>query len=205
VHALVDLPAVVPVLAFLSNHAVVVPALLVLAVGSLAVAGPLARRVGSSRLSAALLTFACTAPFAMTVPPSAVEGAAGAVRRCVTTVRPLGQWGRGGEELANVLLTLPAALLLVALLPRGAAALALLVAAGFPLLVEGVQYGVPALGRSCEVTDVLLNLVGVAVGAVLGLALRPAVNATRRRRTLRSARPGPGPHPSASPGTSARP
>ncbi|MGJ7442241.1 VanZ family protein [Aquipuribacter sp. MA13-6] len=205
-HAPADLPAVVPVVAFLTDHVVVLPALLVLAVGSVVLSGPLSRRLGSGRSAAALLSFACTAPFAMTLPPSAVDVPPDAVRDCVTALRPLGQWGRGGEELANVLLTLPAGLLLVVLLPRGpVAGAALAAAAGFPLLVEGVQYAVPALGRSCEATDVLLNLVGLVVGAVLGLALRPLVHAAGRRRALRGAPPAPGPLPSASPGTSARP
>ncbi len=204
-HPPAALPVVVPVVAFLTDHVVVVPALLVLAVGSLVLAGPLGRRLGSGRLATALLLFACTAPFAMTLPPSSVVMDPDAVRDCVMVLRPLGRWGRGGEELANVLLTLPAGLLLVALLPRAAATIALLLAAGFPFLVEGVQYAVPALGRSCEVTDVLLNLVGLVVGAVLGLLLRPLVRAARRRRAVRGAPPAPGPHPTASPGTSARP
>ncbi len=203
--ALVDHPAVVPVVAFLTDHAVVVPALLALAVASVVLAGPLARRLGSGGPAAALLLLACSAPFAMTLPPSSVGVTEDAVRVCDTALRPLGQWGRGGEELANVLLTAPAGLLLVALLPRGAAALALLVAAGFPLLVEGVQFAVPALGRSCEVTDVVLNLLGLAVGAGLGLVLRPMVAAAPHRSALRRGRPAPGPRPSASPGTSARP
>ncbi|WP_380165715.1 VanZ family protein [Jannaschia sp. R86511] len=203
--ALVDHPVVVPVVAFLRDHAVVVPALLVLAVASVVLAGPVARRLGSGRPAAALLLLACSAPFAMTLPPSSVEVAPDAVAGCVTTLRRLGEWGRGGEELANVLLTLPAGLLLVALLPRAAVAPGLALAACFPLLVEGVQYAVPALGRSCEVTDVVLNLLGIAVGALLGLAARPVVAAARRRRGLRRGRPAPGPHPSASPGTSARP
>lgn len=201
--ALVEVPAVVPVVVFLTDHAAVAPALAVLTVVSLVLAGPLSRRISSGRSAAALLLLACTAPFAMTLPPSALDR--DATRGCVTTLRPLGEWGRGGEELANVLLTLPAGLLLVARLPRGAAALALLLAGGFPFLVEGVQYAVPELGRTCEVTDVLLNLLGLAVGAVLGLLLRPLVHAGRRRRAVRGAPPAPGPLPSASPGTSARP
>lgn len=195
-------PSVVPVLRFSERHPAVLPAVLVLTAVALVGAVPLARRLGCGRVWAALLLFAATAPVAMTLLPDP-EAGADPVRECLTGLRPLSDWGRGGEELANLVLLAPLGLLLVVLLSRRATVVALLGAALFPVLVEVVQFAVPSLGRTCEATDVALNLVGLLAGAVVGLPLRWA----RRARLRRHARLGPvsrrtpGPRPSASPRT----
>jgi VanZ family protein len=174
-------PSVVPVLRFFERHPAVVPVVLVLVAVALLGAVPLARRLGCGRLWAALLLFAATAPVAMTLLPDP-EAGADPVRECLTGLRPLSDWGRGGEELANLVLLAPLGLLLVVLLPRRAAVVALLVAAVSPVLVEVVQFAVPALGRTCETTDVALNLVGLLAGALAGLPVRWARRARRERR-----------------------
>ena len=156
---------------FLAGHPTVAPLLLVLVVVAVAAAGPLSRRLGCGRAPAGLLLLACTAPLALTLAPTTdpdVPGGSG----CAVALKSLPEWGRGGEELANLVMLSPAGVLLVMLLSRRAAVVAVGVAAAFPVVVEAVQLLLPALRRSCESTDVLLNLAGLAAGVCVGLALR---------------------------------
>lgn len=70
------------------------------------------------------------------------------------------------EPLANVVLFVPIALLLAVALGRPLLAFA--VASATSVAVEAVQAAVPALGRSCSTIDLYSNVVGAALGAVLG-------------------------------------
>lgn len=167
------------VLAFLGGHPFVVPVALVLCVLAVLLSRAVGRRLGCGRAAAALLLVACALPVAMTLTPQTAADLGTGVT-CVTAVRPPSEWGRGGEELANVALLAPAGLLLALLVPRGYALVALLLAALFPVLVETVQMLAPGLGRLCETTDAVLNLLGLAAGAALGTLLRLLV---RRRST----------------------
>jgi VanZ family protein len=195
VEPLTSHPTVAPVVRFLEGHPVVLPLLLLAVTVAWFASRPLGRRIGRGRGWTALLVLAGLVPLAMTLPPTSPDpGDDRSVRSCITALRPLAEWGRGGEELANVLLLAPFGFLVVLLLGRGAALLTLLVAAVFPVVVELTQYAVPALGRLCETTDAVLNLVGLTVGATLGLVLRLGLR-------LRPARRAPGPRRSASPGT----
>lgn len=184
-----------PVTGFLLDHPGVLPALVVLLVVAASAGGALSRRLGCSPAAAALLLFACAAPLGMTLLPSAGLDPSW-VPGCITGLRPPQDWGRGGQEIANLLMLLPAGALLVLLLRRRAALVALAVAAALPFAVEATQYLAVGLRRQCEVTDAVLNLAGLAVGAVLGLLL-----AASRGRRLSRARRAPGPRRTASPGT----
>jgi len=166
----------------------------VLLVVAVVVSGPLARRVGCGRLAAVALLLACTAPLALTLPP-ATDPDAELVIGCALAVKRLAEWGRGGEELANLVMLAPAGALIVALLRRRAAVAAVLVATAFPIAVEAVQLLAPALRRSCESTDVLLNLAGLAAGVLAGVLVRLV------RRPVRTASRATGPRPGVSRGT----
>lgn len=181
--------ALAPVVGFLEAHPAVLPVLVALLVLAVPASAPLARRLGCGRLAAGLLLLACTAPLGMTLLPSDGYDSS-RVAGCVTALKRPAEWGRGGEELANLALLAPAGLLLVLLLPRRALLLVLPVALVLPLAVEGAQLVVTWLQRQCEATDVVLNLLGLLVGAGAGLLLR-----------LSRPRPARGPRPSASPGT----
>jgi len=179
---------------FLEGHPGVLPVMAVLLVVSVVASGPLAHRVGCGRLAAAALLLACTAPLALTLPP-ATDRDAEVVTGCALAVKRLAEWGRGGEELANLVMLAPAGALLVALLRRRAAVVAILAATAFPVAVEAVQLLAPALRRSCESTDVLLNLAGLAAGVLAGVLVRLV------RRPVRTASRATGPRPGVSRGT----
>lgn len=156
---------------FLVDHPLVLPLVVVALVVAVVACGPLARRVGCGRAAAALLVLACTLPLALTLPPT-TDPAAPVEAGCALALKSLPEWGQGGEELANLAMLAPAGALLAALLRRRAAVVALLVGAASPVVVEAVQLLLPVLRRSCESTDVVLNVAGLAVGALVGLALR---------------------------------
>ncbi len=179
---------------FLSAHESVVPLLLVAALLAVVASGPAGRAAGTGRWAAAALLLACLAPLALTLGPQLpLDPDAG--RGCVSYVRPYRWWGAGGEELANALLLVPVGVLAPLLLRARVAAGLLVLAAGFPWAVELTQYLLPWLGRECDLTDVLLNSVGLVAGVLVGLVLVVA------RRALRAPRPAPGPRPTASRGT----
>lgn len=180
----------VPVYDFLEDHPTVLPALLVLALLAWLTSASLSRRIGCRRVWAALLVFSCTAPAAMTLLPHEVDLDLDPRRACVTAVRPLAEWGRGGEELANLLMLAPAGLLVVVLLRARPAVLVLLLLAASPVLVEAVQYALPSLRRRCETTDGLLNLSGLLLGVAVGLPVRVLSPARPGRDSPRSASPG---------------
>ena len=96
-------------------------------------------------------------------------------RDCVVEiVRPIG-FGRVlnlGERGLNVLLFIPLGAGIGAL-PWSKAKGGLLVAGlVLPFAVEGIQYLVPALDRSCSSVDVIDNLTGLVVGLVVGVVVR---------------------------------
>ena len=96
---------------------------------------------------------------------------------------PEGFWiFAGGQRLLNTLVFVPAGVLLVLAVARWRAAW-LLVPLGFALLVgfsigiEATQLALARIDRACDVTDVIDNAtgaaLGVGIGIVLALVLRP--------------------------------
>lgn len=81
------------------------------------------------------------------------------------------------EPLANVVLTVPLALLVGVATRRPA--LGAVVAVALAIAIEALQALVPALGRSCAADDALANGVGGVLGALLALA---ALAIARRAR-----------------------
>ncbi len=172
------------VASFLGAHPGVLPMLAVSVVGAVLVSGPLSRRLGCGPVAAVALVLACTAPLALTLPPGA-EAVPYPGERCDMVVRLPRDWGRGGQELANLVLLTPAGALLVVLLRRRAAVVAVLVALVSPVVIEGVQYLFLSLHRECETTDVVLNVTGLLLGVAVGVLLR------RWRGRRRAAASGP--------------
>jgi hypothetical protein len=95
----------------------------------------------------------------------------------------------GGQQVLNTLLFVPAGFFLVlafarwrggwVLVPVGLAALA-----AYSLAIEEVQLHVARIDRACDVTDIIDNVSGAALGVLLGVLLLPAL------RPWRSKRPG---------------
>ena len=179
---------------FLLAHETVVPLLLLALVAAGLLSAPLGRRLGLGRVATTVLALAVLGPVALTLGPQLpLDLDLG--RTCISHVRPHRWWGQGGVEVANALLLAPLGLLAPLLLRPRRAVVVLVVAAGFPWAVELTQYVLPLLGRTCELTDVLLNGTGLLAGAAVG------VLAALLRRGLRRPRTAPGPRPSASRGT----
>jgi len=93
----------------------------------------------------------------------------------------------GGQQLLNALLFVPAGLFLVLALCRWRAGWLLLLLglaglAGYSLGIEETQLHVARIDRACDVTDIIDNVAGSAVGVALGLALLPVVRPWRARR-----------------------
>src|SRR5215218_11488885 len=86
----------------------------------------------------------------------------------------------GGQQLLNTMLFVPAGMFLVlafgrwrsgwVLIPLGLAALA-----AYSLAIEETQLHVARIDRACDVTDIIDNVTGAAVGVALALLLLPAV------------------------------
>jgi len=91
---------------------------------------------------------------------------------------PLSMYLRPTGAALNVLLFLPLGMAL-GMLPRHRRWTMIAVGAGIlsPLLVEGTQLLVPALGRGCQAADIIDNTTGVLLGLVAGRVLGGLVGA----------------------------
>jgi glycopeptide antibiotics resistance protein len=78
----------------------------------------------------------------------------------------------------NVLLFMPLGFA-VGLLPWSRpAAIVALAAASLTFVVEAIQLLLPLLGRGCQTADMVDNLMGLAIGLVMGLLARPLLART---------------------------
>jgi hypothetical protein len=101
----------------------------------------------------------------------------------------------GGQQLLNVLLFVPAGAFVVLafarwrlgwlLVPLGLAALA-----AYSWAIEETQLHVARIDRACDVTDIIDNVTGAAIGVAVGAALLPLTRPWRARQ--RRARTGIG-------------
>ena len=124
-----------------------------------------------------------------------IVSAEGRMTSCSTDIggpAPDGFWiFAGGQRLLNTVLFIPAAALLVlgasrwrigwVLVPFG-----LLALAAYSLGIEETQLHVARIDRACDVTDIIDNVTGAAVGVALALLLLPAVRPWRGRRRARA-------------------
>ncbi len=94
----------------------------------------------------------------------------------------------GGQQLLNALLFVPAGLLTTLALSRWRAGrvlvpLGLAALAAYSLAIELTQLHVARIDRACDVTDILDNVAGTAVGVLLGVVLLPILRPWRARRS----------------------
>ena len=100
---------------------------------------------------------------------------------------PEGFWVfSGGQRLLNTALFVPAGALLVVAVSRWpvgwiAAPLGLVGLAAYSLALELLQLELARIGRACDVTDLVDNVVGAAIGFALGLVLTVVLRPWRRR------------------------
>jgi len=100
---------------------------------------------------------------------------------------PEGFWiFSGTQRLLNTALFVPAGVLLVLAAARWrigwiVAPLGLLLLGGYSLAIELLQLEVARIDRACDVTDVVDNVTGAAIGFAIGLLLTPLLRPWRRR------------------------
>jgi hypothetical protein len=93
----------------------------------------------------------------------------------------------GGQQLLNALLFVPAGLFLVFALARWRAGwvlvpLGLVALAAYSLGIEETQLHVARIDRACDVTDIIDNVSGAAIGVLAGVVLLPVMRPWRGRR-----------------------
>jgi hypothetical protein len=102
---------------------------------------------------------------------------------------PDGFWiFRGGQQLLNTLLFVPAGMFLVLVLARWRAGwvlvpLGLGLLASYSLAIEYTQLQVARIDRACDVTDIIDNVTGAAIGVAIGLLLLPLFRPWRAKRS----------------------
>jgi hypothetical protein len=100
---------------------------------------------------------------------------------------PEGFWiFSGGQRLLNTALFVPAGALLVLASARWRigwlmAPLGLIGLAAYSLLIELVQLELARIDRACDVTDLVDNVIGAAIGFAAGLVLSAVLRPWRRR------------------------
>jgi hypothetical protein len=92
----------------------------------------------------------------------------------------------GGQQLLNTLLFVPAGIFLVLALGRWRGGwvlipLGLVALAAYSLGIEETQLHVARIDRACDVTDIIDNVSGAAIGVAIGLALLPLTRPWRAR------------------------
>lgn len=94
----------------------------------------------------------------------------------------------GGQRLLNMVVFVPSGVLLVLACARWRAAwvlvpLGLVALAGFSIGIEATQLALARIDRACDVTDVIDNVTGAALGVGVGIALALVLRPWRYRRT----------------------
>lgn len=173
---------------FLNSTPWMWPALALATSASLVAFRPVARLLRAPRPVVFLLLLSLGGIVALTLTPHDDAFAPWLYAECfVRIVRPIGfeRVLNLGERGLNVLLFLPLGACLGAL-PRSRAKIGLVAAAlALPFLIEGIQYLVPALDRSCSSVDVIDNLTGLALGLVAGFVIGAGIRLASGGRTGR--------------------
>lgn len=171
------------VLDLLRNTPLAIPGVAIAFIVAVALAPRAATRTGLSPLLAGMLVFAFTAILALTLTPGGGDGFFFADSWC-GGLRPPPRLGQllslSSEHGLNVAMFVPIGVL-IGLIPRARPfAVAALVAGAMPIVIEWIQYSVPQLDRICQTWDALENLMGLAIGLGLGVAVSFALRAVRR-------------------------
>ena len=147
---------------------------------AIALSPHVARRLRTWRPVAALLLIGFGLVLAATLTPTAqaLDGAAsdGVCRVWRLGFLPLEALFRVNGASLNVLLFIPLGVA-VGLLPWARATVPVVtVAIVLPFFVEAIQLVATPLGRQCQIDDIFNNLLGLAIGSVLGAIARPLLN-----------------------------
>jgi hypothetical protein len=160
------------------------PGIVISVVAALVFARPVAQVLGSSRNVAGLLIFSLGLIAAATLTPDGAALFDGRVStgQCDTSrtgLPPLRAFLRPNEASLNVLLFIPLGIA-VALLPRTRRSFVVAVSAiALTFVIETLQLVLPALGRGCQTADLVDNLLGLAIGAIVGLVLERVARGLR--------------------------
>ena len=92
----------------------------------------------------------------------------------------------GGQRMLNAVVFLPSGVLLVLVAARWRWAwvtvpVGLALLAGYSTLIELTQLALARIDRACDVTDIIDNVTGAALGVLIGVALLPVVRPWRLR------------------------
>lgn len=92
----------------------------------------------------------------------------------------------GGQRMLNALVFAPSGVLLVLVAARWRSAwvtvpVGLALLAGYSTLIELTQLALARIDRACDVTDIIDNVTGAALGVLVGVALLPLVRPWRFR------------------------
>jgi hypothetical protein len=161
----------------------------------LALAAALARRFGWpwSALAGLLLWSVAVIAVLTLIPANGAPGIVSAEGRLTTCSwdiggpAPDGFWILpGGQRLLNALVFMPSGALLVLVAARWRSAwltvpLGLGALAAYSTLIEFIQLAAARIDRACDVTDIIDNVTGAAVGVLIGITLLPVVRPWRSR------------------------
>jgi VanZ family protein len=147
---------------------------------ALIAAGPVARRLATSRSTAFLLVLGIAGVLAITLIPQPVAARPPADAGCLIPDLALPAQGRlftFNDESLNVALFVPLGFALGLLVGHPGFAPLAVFAVALPWLVEAVQLAVPPLGRACQSGDLTANLLGLLFGVAIAFVVdlvRPA-------------------------------
>ncbi len=159
------------------------------------VAAALARRFGWPwSLLAGLLLWSVAVIAVLTLIPAngapGVVSAEGRLTTCSWDIggpAPDGFWiFPGGQRLLNAVVFVPSGALLVLVAARWKSAwltvpVGLAALAGYSTLIELTQLAAARIDRACDVTDIIDNVIGAGVGALVGIVALPLVRPWRWR------------------------
>ena len=122
-----------------------------------------------------------------------IVSAEGRLDYCSTDIggpAPEGFWiFAGGQRLLNTVVFVPSGVLLVLVAARWPRTMWITVPVGFALLaaysvaIELTQLVLARLDRACDVTDMIDNISGAALGVLVGIPLALVLRRTRRLRS----------------------
>lgn len=166
---------------FARSRPLALPGVVVACVLAVLVGPRVGRRLGATPLAGIALVASVGAVLALTLTPGRLEVPIDPGCEALADVPRLRQlFSITNEHGLNVLMLVPLGITIAAGF-RGTPRLALLAAgAALPFAIEAIQYALPELQRVCTRWDVIENVVGLTIGAILGL-VGAAVLAARRR------------------------
>jgi hypothetical protein len=165
----------------IGNSPLLIPGVALAFIAAVPLAPWAASRTGLSPLLAGMLVFSVGAIIAITLTPGSGAGFFG--HSWCGGLRPpprLGDVLKLNEHGLNVALFVPLGFL-IGMIPRPRPfAVAAGSAAAMPILIEWIQYSIPRLDRICQTWDALENLIGLAIGLGIGVAISYARRSTHR-------------------------